>query len=49
MPVAYTLGVEWEDSLHVGELLGVKVAINELLSYLSLGKLNMNGVISVSL
>lgn len=35
-PLAWCLGVEWEDSSHFGSLLGTKVAINEWIGFQSL-------------
>jgi len=32
-PVAFLMGVPWEDCLKVGELLGIKVIFNEFISY----------------
>ncbi len=38
-PVAFLLGVAWEDALAVGNLLGTRMALNEFLAYIELGKL----------
>jgi CNT family concentrative nucleoside transporter len=32
-PLAWVMGVSWQDSLAVGNLLGVKIAVNEFLGY----------------
>lgn len=38
-PVAYLLGVPWEDVREVGKLLGTRTVLNELIAYNDLGKL----------
>lgn len=38
-PVAYLLGVPWEDVREVGKLLGTRTVLNELIAYNALGKL----------
>ncbi len=38
-PVAWTLGVPWADAHRVGELLGIKVVLNEFLAYQRLATL----------
>ncbi len=38
-PVAYMLGVAWEDCRAVGELLGTRTVLNELIAYKDLGTL----------
>ena len=38
MPLAFTMGVEWEDSFVVAELLGVKTFLNEFIAYSELSK-----------
>jgi CNT family concentrative nucleoside transporter len=38
-PVAWTLGVPWADAPRVGELLGIKVVLNEFLAYQRLSTL----------
>jgi CNT family concentrative nucleoside transporter len=37
-PFAYLLGVPWEDAAAVGNLLGLKTAVNEFVSYLQLSE-----------
>jgi len=32
-PLAFVMGVSWEDSFLVGELIGIKTFFNELLGY----------------
>jgi CNT family concentrative nucleoside transporter len=43
-PVAWVIGVPWKDCVHVGNLLGTRMSINEFIAYIELGKLN--GIIS---
>jgi CNT family concentrative nucleoside transporter len=38
-PVAYMLGVGWEDCRAVGEVLGTRTALNELIAFQQLGRL----------
>ena len=45
-PVAFLLGVPWEDCLKVGELLGQKTVINEFYAYKSLQGFMETGAIS---
>ena len=33
MPLAWTMGVEWEDCDEVGELVGIKTIVNEFVAY----------------
>jgi concentrative nucleoside transporter, CNT family len=44
-PVAYMLGVAWEDCKAVGKLLGTRTVLNELIAYKDLGVLKSNGVL----
>ena len=44
MPFAYVMGVEWDDSFEVAELLGVKTFLNEFVAYERLAKLIENRV-----
>jgi CNT family concentrative nucleoside transporter len=41
-PVAYLMGVPWEDVREVGKLLGIRTVLNELIAYNGLGKLIEN-------
>jgi CNT family concentrative nucleoside transporter len=41
-PVAYLLGVPWEDCKAVGNLLGTRTVLNELIAYRDLGELIKN-------
>ncbi len=43
-PLAFVMGVAPKDILHVGNLLGTKISINELVAYVELA--NLKGVIS---
>jgi CNT family concentrative nucleoside transporter len=38
-PIAYLLGVSWQDAPTVGNLLGMRMVLNEFLAYIELGKL----------
>ena len=38
-PLAWTMGVEWQDALAAGSLLGEKFVLNELVAYISLGQI----------
>lgn len=38
-PIAWVLGVDWQDAVLVGQLLGEKTILNEFFAYASLGKL----------
>ena len=40
------MGVDWADSLYVGELLGIKTVLNEFVAYPRLGEFKEMGVIS---
>jgi concentrative nucleoside transporter, CNT family len=43
---AFLIGVDWNESLLVGSLLGQKTVINEFVAYESLGQLKATGVLS---
>ena len=45
-PIAWIIGVPWEDSVIVGSLIGQKVVLNEFIAYLNLSKLIPTGVLS---
>jgi CNT family concentrative nucleoside transporter len=36
-PLAFVMGVPWEDSAAVGNMLGLKITINEFIAYITLG------------
>lgn len=38
-PVAWSLGIPWDEALTVGSLLGIKTALNEVLAYVALSEL----------
>ena len=42
MPLAYIMGVEWNDAFEVGKLLGIKTFLNEFIAYQDLAKLIKN-------
>jgi CNT family concentrative nucleoside transporter len=44
-PVAYLLGVPWEDVREVGKLLGTRTVLNELIAFNALGQLIENKVL----
>jgi len=45
-PVAFVMGVPWNETIAVGNLLGIKIAVNEFVGYAELGKLIANGELS---
>ncbi len=45
-PVAWLMGVPWEDASQVGSLLGVKTVLNEFLAYQELARLTEAGLLS---
>lgn len=44
-PVAYLMGVPWEDCTKVGELLGIKVVFNEFISYRRMQEMVLSGAL----
>jgi CNT family concentrative nucleoside transporter len=40
------MGVEWADSIYVGELLGTKTVLNEFVAYPRLGEMKEAGLLS---
>ena len=48
IPFSFLMGVDWDDALKVGRLIGLKVTANEFLAYIELGVLKGEGEISVS-
>ena len=44
-PVAYMLGVPWEDCRAVGKLLGTRTVLNELIAFSDLGELKDKGIL----
>ena len=47
-PVAFMLGIPWEETNTVASILGLKLTINEILAYFDLGSLRRSGQLSVS-
>jgi len=45
-PLAFLMGVPWADAARVGNLLGIKISLNELVAYGVLGSYVQEGVIS---
>ena len=45
-PLAFLMGVPWADAARVGNLLGIKISLNELVAYGVLGSYIQEGVIS---
>ncbi|MDX2362141.1 MAG: nucleoside transporter C-terminal domain-containing protein [Crocinitomicaceae bacterium] len=45
-PVVWLMGVEWADSVYVGELLGTKTVLNEFVAYPRLGEMKEAGLLS---
>ena len=45
-PLAWVMGVPWEDATKVGSLLGVKTVLNEFLAYLDLAEMIRNGALA---
>jgi CNT family concentrative nucleoside transporter len=43
---AFVIGVDWNEALHVGSLLGQKVVINEFVAYLDLARMKDAGILS---
>lgn len=47
MPMAFMMGVEWQDCDEVGQLIGIKTIINEFVAYSKLGEYIDEGAISI--
>lgn len=45
-PLAFLMGVPWEDAGNVGNLLGIKLTLNEFVAFGTLGNYIQNGVLS---
>ena len=45
-PIAFVIGIPWHDAAQVGNLLGTRMVINELVAYANLGDLIKAGAIS---
>jgi concentrative nucleoside transporter, CNT family len=48
-PVAFMIGVPWEDATTVGGLIGTKVVLNEFVAYVQLGEILRGNVAGVAL
>ena len=48
-PIAWVIGVPWEDAIVVGSLIGQKVVINEFVAYMQLAEIVNGNVAGVSL
>lgn len=44
-PVAWVIGIPWEDTVLAGQLLGEKTVINEFIAYISLGNMKNEGLL----
>ncbi|SMO69193.1 NupC/NupG family nucleoside CNT transporter [Fodinibius sediminis] len=45
-PVAFLVGVPWEDAIHMGSLIGTKVVLNEFVAYLQLSDMVGNATLN---
>jgi concentrative nucleoside transporter, CNT family len=45
-PLAWIIGVPWQDAVNVGSLIGQKIVLNEFIAYLNLSQLIPTGVLS---
>lgn len=45
-PIAFIIGVPWEDAVSVGSLLGTKVVLNEFVAYLQMADFVSEGILS---
>jgi CNT family concentrative nucleoside transporter len=45
-PLAWLMGVPWEDAIAVGSLLGIKTVVNEFVAYLQLSSTLVDGTLS---
>lgn len=45
-PIAFIVGVPWQDAVNMGSLLGTKVVLNEFVAYLQLADMVQEGVLS---
>ncbi len=45
-PLAFLMGVPWEDAGNVGNLLGIKLTLNEFVAFGTLGNYIQNGILS---
>ncbi|WP_069131273.1 NupC/NupG family nucleoside CNT transporter [Rhodohalobacter halophilus] len=45
-PIAFLMGVPWEDAVNLGSLLGTKVVLNEFVAYLQMADMVSEGMLS---
>lgn len=45
-PIVWLIGVNWVESIYVGELLGTKTVVNEFVGYMRLGEMKAEGLLS---
>lgn len=45
-PIVWLMGVNWAESIYVGELLGTKTVLNEFVGYMRLGEMKSAGLLS---
>jgi concentrative nucleoside transporter, CNT family len=45
-PIAWIIGVPWQDAVNVGSLIGQKIVLNEFIAYLELSQMIPTGVLS---
>jgi len=45
-PIAYMMGVPWNDATQVGNLLGIKISLNEFVAFGTLGDYSQSGLLS---
>ena len=45
-PLAFVMGVPWNEAHYVGNLLGIKVSLNEFIAYTTLGNYISDGLIT---
>jgi CNT family concentrative nucleoside transporter len=45
-PLAFVMGVPWEDCMKIGQLLGERMVLNEFVAYVHLGEMMKAGVLS---
>ncbi|MDX1350900.1 MAG: nucleoside transporter C-terminal domain-containing protein, partial [Putridiphycobacter sp.] len=45
-PIVWLIGVNWTESIYVGELLGTKTVLNEFVGYMRLGEMKSAGMLS---
>ncbi|MDX2196405.1 MAG: nucleoside transporter C-terminal domain-containing protein [Cytophagales bacterium] len=45
-PIAYLMGVSWQDTLYIGSLIGQKTVLNEFVAYINLQEMREQGLLS---